>query len=126
MCWNRSVALKRVLHVLIVEDEPIIALLVGDVVKSMGHLVCDIVATEADAVEMALTCQPDLMIVDAGLRDGSGVGAIQTILKLQAMPHIFVTGDKRSVQQLAPESTILEKPFFVPDLEQAIENAMAS
>lgn len=118
--------MKRVLHVLIVEDEPIIALLVGDVVKSMGHLVCDIVATEADAVEMALTCQPDLMIVDAGLRDGSGVGAIQTILKLQAMPHIFVTGDKRSVQQLAPESTILEKPFFVPDLEQAIENAMAS
>jgi two-component system, response regulator PdtaR len=118
--------LKRVLHVLIVEDEPIIALLLGDVVKSMGHLVCNIVATEAAAVEIALSCRPDLMIVDAGLRDGSGIVAMQTILKQQAMPHIFVTGDKRGVQQLAPDATILEKPFFVPDLERAIENAMAN
>jgi two-component system, response regulator PdtaR len=117
--------LKTTLRVLIVEDEPIIAMLVRDVVTSLGHLVCDIVATEADAVATALTSRPDLMIVDAGLRSGSGVSAMQTILKQRPMPHIFVTGDKRNVLRLAPDATILEKPFFIPDLERAIDEAMA-
>lgn len=117
--------LKAILRVLIVEDEPIIAMLVREVVTSLGYLVCDIVATETDAVATALTSRPDLMIVDAGLRSGSGVSAMQTILKQRHMPHIFVTGDKRSVLRLAPDATILEKPFFIPDLERAIDEAMA-
>jgi CheY-like chemotaxis protein len=117
--------LKTIVRVLIVEDDAIIALLLSDVVESLGHEVCDIAATQADAVATARTARPDLMIVDAGLRVGSGVGAMQAILKEQAMPHIFVTGDKRAVVQLAPDSTILEKPFFIPDLVRAIEGAMA-
>lgn len=118
--------MKKIVRVLIVENEPIIAMLLKDVVESLGHLVCDIVATEAEAVAIALASRPDLMIVDAGLRDGSGVTAMQTILKQRAMPHIFVTGDKRRVQQMVPDATILEKPFFIPDLVRAIEEAMAN
>lgn len=117
--------MKTIVRVLIVEDDAIIALLLSDVVESLGHEVCDIAATQADAVATARTSRPDLMIVDAGLRVGSGVGAMQAILKEQAMPHIFVTGDKRAVVQLAPDATILEKPFFIPDLVRAIEAAMA-
>lgn len=113
------------LRVLIVEDDAIIALLLSDVVESLGHEVCDIATTQAGAVAIARTGQIDLMIVDDGLRDGSGVGAMQTILAEQAMPHIFVTGDKRSVAHLVPDATILEKPFFIPDLVRAIEESMA-
>jgi len=117
--------LNTIVRVLIVEDEPLIAMLLSDVIEALGHQVCDIAATETDAVAFALEHLPDLMIVDAGLRDGSGVAAMQTILTQRAMPHIFVTGDKRSVQLLAPDATILEKPFFIPDLERAIAAAMA-
>lgn len=126
MCGKGNSGLKKIVRVLIVENEPIIAMLLKDVVESLGHRVCDIVATEAGAVAIALASRPDLMIVDAGLRDGSGVTAMQIILKQRAMPHIFVTGDKRSVQQMAPDATILEKPFFIPDLVRAIEEAMAN
>ncbi|WP_430385444.1 response regulator [Blastomonas fulva] len=118
--------MKAIVRVMIVEDDAIIALLLSDVVESLGYQVCDIVMTQAEAVASARASRPDLMIVDVGLRSGSGVGAMQAILKERVTPHIFVTGDRRNVLQLAPDAVILEKPFFIPDLIRAIEVATAA
>ena len=117
--------MEKLLRVLIVEDEAVIGLLLKETIQSLGHTVCGIANTEADAVAQADSFQPDLMIVDAGLRIGSGVSAIETIEQKQHVPHIFVTGNARKVQALRPGAIILEKPFFTPDLATAIERALA-
>ena len=60
------------LRVLVVEDYALIAMLLSELLASMGHDVCATAASEAEAVIAAARYAPDLMIVDAGLGRGSG------------------------------------------------------
>jgi two-component system, response regulator PdtaR len=117
-------ALPKILKVLIVEDEIFIGMLIEEALESLGYKICAIVSTEADAVIQAELHQPDLIIVDAGLRVGSGISAVETILTKRNVPHVFVTGDRRKVQSIRPDAVILEKPFFVPDLVDAIARVL--
>lgn len=118
--------MKPVVRVLIVEDEVMIAMLLSEIVEQLGYSVCDVASTEAEAVAMASACRPDLIIVDAGLDEGSGVSAMTTILQQRFVPHLYVTGDKRMVQSQAPLATILEKPFFAWELAKAITAVLAA
>src|SRR5690348_17858924 len=61
------------LRVLVVEDEMLIGMLLADTLEAMGYDVCAVEATEIGAVAAAARWNPDLMIVDARLRNGSGV-----------------------------------------------------
>jgi two-component system, response regulator PdtaR len=117
--------MEQLLRVLIVEDDAFITSLLVETVNSLGHIVCAVAATEEDAIEYAIDRQPDLMIIDAGLAAGNGISAMKTILTAQHTPHFFVTGDPRSVRAFFPEATILQKPFFVPELAAAIERTVA-
>lgn len=116
--------MQTMLRVLVIEDDAMIASLLAETVEGLGHSVCAIATTEAEAVMQARTSQPDLMIVDAGLSDGNGVTAVEAILRARFVPHLFVTGNGRQVRALHPEAVILEKPFFVPELIRAIEQAL--
>jgi CheY-like chemotaxis protein len=109
------------LRVLVVEDEAIIGLLLSQVLSGRGHEVCGIAATEAEAIALAAQYKPDLLIVDAGLHDGSGVSAVADILRARFIPHIFITGDLAGVRALRPDAMVLEKPFLESDLVRAIE-----
>lgn len=114
------------LRVLLVEDEAVIAVLLAEVLGGMGYEVCAIEATEADAVAAAVRCRPDLMIVDARLGAGSGVSAVEQILRDGPVPHVFVSGDSSSVQALRPDAVVMQKPFREADLANAIERALAA
>jgi CheY-like chemotaxis protein len=114
------------LRVLVVEDEAIIAMLLATVLKGMGYDVCAIALSEAEAVSEAARCNPDLMIVDARLRDGdSGIAAVTEILRGGFIPHVFVTGDAFRVRAQRPDSVILQKPFGEAELARAITRAMS-
>ncbi len=41
------------------------------------------------------------------------------------LPHVFVSGAAVNIRKLMPGAVILEKPYFEPELEQAIWNALA-
>jgi two-component system, response regulator PdtaR len=73
--------LIKALRVLIIEDDALIAMLLAELLAGMGHDVCASAATEAEAVIAATRYGPDLMIVDAGLGRGSGVSAVEEILR---------------------------------------------
>lgn len=103
-----------------------IGMLLADVLAEMGHDVCAIEATEADAVAAAVRCKPDLMIVDARLGDGSGVSAVEEILRAGFVPHVFVSGETSSVQALRPDAVVIQKPFREPDLARAIQRALGA
>ena len=55
--------LKKAPRVLVVEDDAMIGVLLGEMLEGMGYDVCGIEATEADAVTAAARFRPDLMIV---------------------------------------------------------------
>ena|SRR5580704_14429643 len=111
-------------RVLIVEDNALIGTLYADFLAEMGHSVCAIAATEAEAVAEAAQCKPDLMIVDAVLMEGSGVAAIDEILRSGFIPHVFISGNAASVRALRPGAIVLQKPFRNPELSNAIQRAL--
>jgi two-component system, response regulator PdtaR len=116
----------KALRVLVVEDDALIAMLLADMCAGMGHDVCALAATEADAVAAAVRCRPDLMIVDERLRDGSGVSAVNQILRTGFVPHVFIGGDTSAVQALRPGAVALQKPFIESDLVRAIQCALGA
>ncbi|MVZ96089.1 response regulator [Sphingorhabdus sp. IMCC26285] len=114
----------RKISILIVEDEPIIGMLLSEVLAGMGHNVIAVVGTEGAAVAIAAEYLPDLLIVDAGLTSGNGISAVDMILTTGFVPHLFTTGDAMKVRQLRPDAIILEKPFNESDLADAIASAL--
>ncbi len=56
--------------VLIIEDEPIIAMDIEELVQSCGHRIVGIAATERDAVEIAKRTRPGLILADINLGAG--------------------------------------------------------
>jgi CheY-like chemotaxis protein len=116
----------RVLRVMVVEDEAVIAVLLAEVLAGMGHDVCAIEATEADAVAAAARCRPDMMILDARLGDGSGISAVEQILCTRFVPHVFVSGDALRVRALRPGAVVIQKPFREADLASAMQRALGA
>src|SRR6185437_7300707 len=120
---RRSESMKA-LRVLVVEDETLIGMLLADTLGAMGHDVCAVEATEAGAVAAAARCNPDLMIVDARLCQGSGVSAVEEILRTGWIPHVFVSGETTTIQALRPGAIVIQKPFRDIDLNRAIQRAL--
>lgn len=116
----------KVLRVLVMEDDAIISTLLAEVLTGMGHDVFAIEATEADAVAAAAQRRPDLMIVDARLRDGNGISAVEEILRAGFVPHVFISGDASGIQTLRPGAVVIQKPFREPDLVRAIQRALSA
>lgn len=114
------------LRIMVVEDEAVIALLLAEVLEGMGHEVCAIEATKAGAVTSAVECRPDLMIVDARLDDGSGVAAVDEILRIWLVPHVFVSADISRVRALRPDAVMIQKPYRESDLASAIQRALSA
>jgi|SRR5579863_4799088 DNA-binding response OmpR family regulator len=114
----------KALQILVVEDDSLIAMLLVETLAEMGHGVCAVEATQAGAVRAALRCRPDLMIVDAQLRKGNGVSAVDEILSAGFVPHLFVSGDIKKVLARRPEAVVIEKPFRESELDQAIRRTL--
>lgn len=109
---------------MLVEDEVMISELVSEFLTELGHQVCAIETTEADAISAAYRLKPDLMIVDARLRKGSGLRAVTTILSTRFIPHIIVSGERLTGVELTAGRAILQKPYFAPDLIRAIKRVV--
>jgi two-component system, response regulator PdtaR len=112
------------MRVLMVEDDAIIGTLLAEMLASMGHDVCAIEATEADAVRAAARCKPDLMIVDISLVEGNGISAIETIHRTGPVPHVFVSADASRARALRPGSIFIRKPYRETDLARVIQQAL--
>ena len=116
----------KALRTLVVEDDAIIGGLLAETLEGLGHTVCAVESNVANAVAAASHWRPDLMIVDVGLGEASGIAAVKEILRSGFVPHVFVTGDKVRGMPLGPDTVLIQKPFRVSDLDQAIQRALAA
>jgi two-component system, response regulator PdtaR len=111
---------------LVVEDDAIIGGLLAETLEGLGHVVCAVERDVANAVAAASNWRPDLMIVDVGLGEASGIAAVKEILRSRFVPHVFVTGAAVRGMPLGPDSVLIQKPFRVSDLDRAIQRALAA
>jgi CheY-like chemotaxis protein len=101
-------------RVLIIEDEPIIAMDLRQLVESAGHHVVGVASSEAEAVAIAEREAPGLVLADVNLgQGGDGAAAVERILARHAVPVIFVTAyPERLLTGLRVEPAfVIAKPF---------------
>jgi CheY-like chemotaxis protein len=110
--------------VLVVDDDAMIGAFLAEMLVDMGYEVCAVVATEEDAVAQAARFNPNLLIVDEELREGSGTSAVQRITRNGPVPCVFISGSLAHVA--GPGRRVLQKPFRAKDLLRAIHYVVAS
>ncbi len=115
-------------RVQIIEDEPLIALDIRNIVTDMGHTVTGIARTQAEAVALGKRERPDLILADIHLADdSSGIDAVGELLReLGEMPVIFITAyPERLLTGEKPEPAFLiTKPFEQEQVRSAVSQAM--
>ncbi len=113
--------------VLIIEDEPIIAMDLETIVRDLGHNVTGVAVTRDEAVAQARSQRPGLVLADIQLADdSSGIDAVKDILAELAVPVIFITAfPERLLTGERPEPTFLiTKPFQRATVKAAIAQAL--
>jgi CheY-like chemotaxis protein len=117
-----------VARVLIIEDEPIIALDLQQLVEAAGHEVIGIASTEDEAVAIAEAERPSLVLADVNLgAGGDGTSAVARILKHHQAPVIFVTAypERLLTGQDVEPAFIITKPFEPTTLAIATYQAVS-
>lgn len=115
-------------RVLIIEDEPVIAMDIQSIVESLGHTVVGVAARQAEAVALAQKHRPGLVLADVQLQDGdSGIVTVQEILRAMDAPVIFVTGfpERLLTGDRVEPAFIITKPFDPETLKVAIGQALS-
>ncbi|MBL0769963.1 response regulator [Sphingopyxis sp. DHUNG17] len=114
-------------RILIIEDEPIIAMDIEMIVRELGHEVVAVATTHTEAVAEAQKHKPGLVLADIQLADNSsGIEAVQEILSDVKLPVIFITAfPERLLTGDRPEPAfLLTKPYQPATLRAAIAQVL--
>ena len=109
-------------EILIIEDEPLIAMDIEEMVESLGHRVVGTARTHAEATAMFSKARPKMVLADIQLADGSsGIDAVNEILSTTSVPVIFITAfPERLLTGERPEPAFLVTKPFNPDMVKAL------
>jgi DNA-binding response OmpR family regulator len=108
------------MHALIIEDEPLIAMAIEDVLRDSGYSSFDFAVSVQEALKaFAKTC-PDLITSDVMLKPGNGIDAIEAISKESPIRVIFITSSPEQVRDRLPAYHIVRKPFSDSDVTAAV------
>jgi DNA-directed RNA polymerase specialized sigma24 family protein len=89
---GEDIAAQIATDVVIIEDEPLIAIDLQTLVQGLGHRVVRVARTERQAIDAVMQTRPGLVLADIQLADGSsGVDAVNEILRTYSVPVIFIT-----------------------------------
>ena len=108
--------------IMIIEDEPLIAMDIEEMVSSLGHNVVGTARTHAEATKLFAARKPKMVLADIQLADGSsGIDAVNEILAMASVPVIFITAfPERLLTGERPEPTFLVTKPFNPEMVKAL------
>lgn len=114
------------LRILVVEDEPMIALLMEELLADLGHEVAAMAMRLAEALEIARGVEIDLAILDVNLA-GTASFPVADVLAERGVPYLFATGyGSGGIGPPYSERIVLHKPVRRADLDRAIEATRAA
>ncbi|HWU02106.1 MAG TPA: response regulator [Novosphingobium sp.] len=122
-----DIARTTATEVLVIEDEPLIAMQLELLVEAMGHSLVGSAATRGQAQAIVAQRRPGLVLADIQLADGSsGLDAVEDILAIVDVPVIVITAfPERLLTGDRPEPAFLiTKPFREETVRAAIAQAL--
>ena len=119
---GRELAAEIATDVLIIEDETFIAMDLESLVKNLGHKVIGVARSHSDALALAKTTRPGLILADIQLADGSsGLDAVNELLRTFEVPVVFITAyPERFLTGERPEPAFLISKPFQPAMVSAV------
>ena len=114
--------------VMVIEDEPLIAMDIRSIVEDMGHSVTGIARTEREALALGARDRPDLILADIQLADNSsGIDAVNALLdRLGDLPVVFITAfpDRLLTGEKPEPAFLITKPFTAEQVRSAVSQAV--
>ena len=113
------------MKVLVVEDEPVLAISLQQLIESLGHHVVQVVDTAEEATFAAAIHQPDIVFMDYQLHGpATGAEAARRISELHGAPIVFCTGQTDAASLAEIEAThpcaTISKPYTDLDIRTAL------
>jgi len=110
--------------ILIVEDEPLIAMMLEDFLDSLGHSVAGTCETVGDALSKVDEGGFDVAIVDVHLKNGEHIWPVADRLAERGIPFILATGGHIEPPPARhADAPVLSKPFTIDAIEPALSAA---
>jgi response regulator NasT len=117
------------LRVLVVEDEALIRLDLTEMLREEGYVVAGEAGDGEQAVELARSLRPDLVIMDVKMPKVDGIAAAAQIIEERIAPVVMLTAfSQRDLIESARDAgamAYLVKPFARHELVPAIELAVS-
>ena len=110
--------------ILVVEDEPLIAMMLEDFLQSLGHKVAGTAETVADALGRVEQGGFDIAIMDVHLKDGEHIWPVADKLVAKNIPFVLATGGH--LEPPPPRhagAPVLVKPYTIDAIEPALDAA---
>ncbi len=111
-------------RILIVEDETIIRLDLRSMLEASGYEVCGEAADGVEAIELAASLEPDVILMDVKMPKLDGIEAARRILEQQSVPIVMLTafGQEELVSRAVDTGVFgyLAKPFREQDVVPAL------
>ena len=114
---------------LIVEDEIMIALDLEDTMLALGFDSCGLAPSERSARSLAMSDQPDVVLMDVCLEGGrEGIETARWLREVCGASVIFVTakadeGTLARIHDRVPGAPVLSKPVYRKHLAKAVSEA---
>lgn len=109
-------------NILLVEDEPLIAMMLEDLLVGLGHDVVGSVDNVADALARIAAGGFDYVVLDVHLRDGESCWPVADALADRGIPFLLASGGGADIpperHRAAP---VLSKPFTGAEIERVID-----
>ncbi|WP_267392983.1 MULTISPECIES: response regulator [unclassified Sphingomonas] len=112
-------------RILIVEDEPLIAMMLEDFLEVLDKQAVGTVDTVAAALERIEQGGIDAAILDVNLRGGEKSTPIAEALASRDIPFVFATGGSDdSVDAQFRGRPVLQKPFTMDGVAKALDSLL--
>ncbi|GAA4023135.1 response regulator [Sphingomonas swuensis] len=111
-------------RILLVEDEPMIAFALEDIVSDLGYEVVGPAHRLADALVLAANQELDGAILDVNLNEVSSF-PVADLLKERGIPFMFATGYAEGGVDWTGEVVVIAKPYGRDQLAQALASLFA-
>ena len=109
------------IRVLVAEDEAVIALDLGETLRSLGCVVCTTTASGAEVLDLVRQERPDVVLLDLGLVDGFA-GPLATTLRTEGVPFVLMTGYPQELldDPALRDAPVLRKPYMREELTHVL------
>jgi CheY-like chemotaxis protein len=110
--------------ILIVEDEPLIAMMLEDFLETLGHDVVGTCESVEEAMDRVRAGGFDVAIIDVQLKDGKQVWPVADRLAEDGTPFILATGGHvEPPPQQHAGAPVLSKPYTIEAIPVALAQA---